>query len=127
MDDENPVTTGTDDHQWVIIDLMGRTRTAGRLTHDTIGLRLDIPETPGQPATTHWYGPTSWHAIHAVDETTARTCAAAWRPEPVHPWELPAPTPAAAIRGGTDEFDNPWGGGGPEPDRDDEDEERTHG
>lgn len=85
------------EYGWVILELMGRTRVAGLLTRDEIGLRLDMPETPGHPASTHWYGPSSWYGIHAVDEATARQCAAAWRPEPVRRWELPAaPEPRQA-------------------------------
>ena len=86
------------EYGWVIIELMGRTRVAGRLSRDEVGLRLDMPETPGQPATTHWYGPGSWFGIHAVDEATALACAAAWPPEPVRRWELPSSDVPAAPR-----------------------------
>jgi len=80
--------------EWMILELMGHRRLAGRVREVQLAgvgfLRLDIPECDGDPGRTQYISPGSVYALHPVDEATARQAAAAWRPEPVHRWELPA-------------------------------------
>lgn len=80
--------------EWVILEIMGHRRLAGRLTEQEIGgsgfLRLDVPS---EPPVTQYYAPGSVFAIHPVAEEVARAAARHNRPAPVHRWELEAPQP----------------------------------
>lgn len=79
---------------WAIVEMLGHRRVAGYVQETTIAgtgfLRLDMPESETHPAQTQLIAPGSVYALHPVDEQTARTAAAAWRPAPVHRWELAA-------------------------------------
>ncbi len=83
--------------EWVIVELMGHRRLAGRLTEVEIAgkgfLRLDIPT---EPRATQYYSPAAVYAITPATEETARRAATLGRIEPVHRWELPAETPRHA-------------------------------
>lgn len=81
---------------WMIVELLGHRRLAGRVSEVTVAghgfLRLDIPPAGADPGRTQFIAPSAVYALHPVDETTARTAATTWRPEPVSRWELrPAP------------------------------------
>lgn len=90
--------------EWCIVEMLGHRRLAGLLREVQLAgagfLRLDIPEHDSDPARTQYLAPSSIYAIHPCTEATARRAAAAWRPQPVQRWELPAeparPAPAAA-------------------------------
>ena len=79
---------------WVLLELMGHRRLAGRLTEQRIGgatfLRIDVPAVDGQPEATQFYAPGAVYCVTPVDEETARKAAANFRPEPIRRWELPA-------------------------------------
>ena len=111
--------------EWAILELMGHRRLGGYVTEQEIAgtafLRIDVPGDDDSAAATQFYAPAAVYAITPTTEEIARAVAAHNRPEPVHRWELPAPTkveilptffqdpgvPAAA----TDEredADDPW-------------------
>lgn len=101
---------------WAIVEMLGHRRVAGYVQETTVAgagfLRLDMPESETHPAQTQLISPGSVYALHPVDEQTARTAAAAWRPAPVHRWELPAAPSRPQPRIGDpddDEPDDPWG------------------
>jgi hypothetical protein len=82
---------------WAIVELMGHRRLAGRVSEEQIAgaafLRLDIPDPDALDEigdATQFYAPGAVYAITPTSEDTARAAAAAWRPEPVRRWELPA-------------------------------------
>lgn len=77
---------------WVILELMGHRRLAGRLSEAQIAgrsfLRIDLPG-PRDEETTQFYAPSAVYAITPTTEETARQVAALGRPAPVQRWELP--------------------------------------
>ena len=85
--------------EWCVCELLGHRRLAGYVQEVQLAgagfLRLDIPEAGGDPGRTQYIAPGSVYALHPVGEDTARRAAAAWRPEPVSRWDLPAIEPAA--------------------------------
>jgi len=103
MDNKTNETAVVNLDTWAIVELFGHTRMAGRLATITLGgasfLRLDVPESEGQPAFTRFINPSAVYAINPTSEEIARGAARAMRPEPVHRWELPkqltAPPPVA--------------------------------
>lgn len=90
----NEHTTQPAFDEWVVIELFGRVRYAGRVSEQTIAgtgfVRLDVPAVDGRPAETHLYGPAAVYALHPTTEAVATAVAARCRPEPVHRWKLPA-------------------------------------
>lgn len=78
--------------EWVILELMGHRRLAGRLTEQEIAgkglLRLQMDDA------TQFYSPAAVYCITPTSEETARAVMAANRPEPVQRWEL---APAASL------------------------------
>ncbi|MET8864644.1 hypothetical protein ABZW11_17040 [Nonomuraea sp. NPDC004580] len=87
-------TTTSAFEEWVILEILGHRRLAGRLTEASIAggsfLRIDIPAADGQPAITQYYAPSSVYAITPTTEAIARRAAALSRPAPVSRWELAA-------------------------------------
>jgi hypothetical protein len=91
---------------WVILELMGHRRLAGRLTEQQIAgsgfLRLDIP---CEPPVTQFYSPSAVYAITPASEVTARQAAGVLsRPAPVEQWEIAPPV----RREDPDEDGGPW-------------------
>ena len=80
--------------EWVILELMGHRRLAGKLTEATIGgasfVRIDIPGSASQ-----FYSPSAIYCITPTSEEIARQVALNNIPEPVSRWELPEPTKIA--------------------------------
>jgi len=78
--------------EWAIVELFGHNRTAGRITEQTIGgetfIRVDVPETTGQPAFSKLYGKGAIYAITITDEITAKAAAHSWAPRPLDRFEL---------------------------------------
>jgi hypothetical protein len=64
---------------WALVELMGHQRIAGRVTEAEIGgckfVRVDVPESEGQPALTKFLGPSSIYAITPMSEETCRATA----------------------------------------------------
>ncbi|EFC79180.1 hypothetical protein [Parafrankia sp. EUN1f] len=84
--------------EWMIVELMGRVRRAGRVREVEVAgkgfLRLDVPN--GDGWATQLIAPDAVYALTPTSEETARAAAARWQPEPVHRWELPA-APARTV------------------------------
>ncbi|MGP3914348.1 hypothetical protein [Nonomuraea sp. 10N515B] len=99
--------------QWVILEILGHRRLAGRVTEASIAggsfLRIDVPEADGQPAMTQYYAPSSVYALTPTTEEIARRAAALFRPAPVSRWELAsAPRTAAAVDAPYDDDEGPF-------------------
>lgn len=95
-------TTAPTLDEWMIVELLGHRRLAGRVREVQIAghgfLRLDIPAgDDGDPGRTQYIAPGSVYALHPVDEATATAAAQTWRPEPVKRWELARPALAASV------------------------------
>jgi hypothetical protein len=82
---------------WCIVELLGHRRLAGHVREVQLAgagfLRLDIPPAGTDAGRTQYIAPGSVYALHPVTEDTARAAASAWRPQPVHRWELPSAAP----------------------------------
>lgn len=82
--------------QWAILELMGHVRLAGKVTEESrfgVALgRIDIPT--GDGFTTQYFGGSSIYRLTPTTEEIARSVALRNQPEPVHRWELPAPSKA---------------------------------
>lgn len=81
--------------EWVILELMGHRRLAGRLREQEIAgegfLRLDVyPGPAAEPTATQFYRPGAVYCITPTTEILARRFAARTDPGPVTRWELPA-------------------------------------
>ncbi len=79
---------------WALVEVMGHSRYAGRVTEQQIGgasfIRIDVPElSPECPAFTKLLGAASIFAITPCSEPTARAAAAAWRVQPMAAYDLP--------------------------------------
>lgn len=77
---------------WVVIEMMGHKRLAGFATEVTIAgagmIRLDVPATTRDVATTKFISPTSLYCVSPVLEETARKVAEAESAAPVQRWEM---------------------------------------
>lgn len=91
---------------WAIVELMGHRKIGGRVTEQIIAgaplLRIDVPEVPGQPGFTQFYGAASIYCLTPTTEEIAKKFAAYRREQPVNPYELRA-LPAAIERAGEEE------------------------
>lgn len=78
--------------QWVLLELMGRQRIAGLCTEQTIAghgyLRIDVPETKGNPAFTRLISPNSVYAINPITEEVARAYAENLKVKPIDAWDI---------------------------------------
>lgn len=83
-------------NQWAILELLGHVRITGKVSEElrfgvALG-RIDIPT--GDGFTTQYFGGSSIYRLTPTTEEIARSVAMSNQPEPVHRWELPAPTKA---------------------------------
>jgi hypothetical protein len=73
--------------QWCIVEIMGFSKIAGRVTEETIAgtafIRVDVPETDNNPAYTKYFGGSSIYAITPVSEEIARLALSQMRSEPI--------------------------------------------
>ncbi len=78
---------------WAIVEIMGHTKHAGKVTEQAIGgcsfVRIDVPESEGRQAVTKLYTQAAIFSITPVSEEVARGVAKQLRSEPIHAWELP--------------------------------------
>jgi|SRR5580704_4515301 hypothetical protein len=88
--------------EWVICELMGRVRLAGRMTEQQIAgghfMRLDIHKETGPAVITQLIPPPPGGPVYRITITTeavARKIGARSVPEPVARWELEAAKPWA--------------------------------
>ncbi|MCK9928788.1 acetyltransferase [Frankia sp. Mgl5] len=85
---------GTTDQldEWMIVELMGRVRRAGRVREVEIAgkgfFRLDVPN--GDSWATQLIAPDAVYALTPTTEDIARAVAVHEQPQPVYRWELPA-------------------------------------
>lgn len=85
--------------QWCIVELFGHQVIAGRVTEQVVGgssfIRVDVPETDGQPAFTRFYGNGAIYSFTPVSEQVARLAIKRYTPKPVTIYipdlQLPAP------------------------------------
>jgi len=79
---------------WAILELMGHRRLGGYVQEVTLFgaslLRIDIPGEDDKWAT-QLYGAQAVYCLTPCTEEAARAVAARNQPQPVHPFELPAP------------------------------------
>jgi len=84
---------------WAILEIMGHRKYGGLVTEEQIAgvafIRLDIPESDGQPAVTQFYQPASIYCLTPTTEATARAMGRRFRPEPVSRYEVPGLLAAA--------------------------------
>lgn len=78
---------------WVIVELFGHQRIAGKLTEQQIGggnmIRIDVPETKSQPGFTRFLGNAAIYAINPVSEQIARAAAENLNAAPVRAYDIP--------------------------------------
>lgn len=78
---------------WALVELMGHQRIVGNVSESVVAggafLRVDVPESDGQPAFTRMYGSQAIYCISPVAEDVARELIKRCRPEPVSRWEVP--------------------------------------
>jgi hypothetical protein len=79
---------------WAIVEVMGHSRYAGRVTEQAVGgcnfVRVDVPECEGSQAFTKLLGQASIFAMTPVTEEVARHVAKSIRAQPVHVFDLPS-------------------------------------
>jgi hypothetical protein len=113
--------------EWVICELMGRIRLAGRMTEQQIAgghfLRLDIHKEEGPAVITQLIPPPPGGPVYRITITTeavARKIGARSVPEPVARWELEPSRPSdPEVRTGwaaADDDDDPYADAGDDDD-----------
>ena len=79
---------------WAIVEVMGHSRYAGRVTEQAVGgcnfVRVDVPAFEDHPAFTKLLGQSSIFAITPVTEDIARGMAKQYRNKPVSVFDLPS-------------------------------------
>ncbi len=77
---------------WAMVELFGHTRIAGEVTEQTIAggamVRIDVPESKGQPAFTRIVNVSAIYAINPVTEEVARELASKFHAKPVDIWDI---------------------------------------
>lgn len=86
---------------WCVVEIMGHDRYAGRVTEQTIGgcafVRIDVPESDGQPAFTKLFGQGAIFSLTPVSEEIARAAVKRFHSTPVSVYGLlPGPATVAA-------------------------------
>lgn len=79
---------------WALVEVMGHSRYAGRVTEQTVGgcafVRVDVPAFEDYPAFTKLLGSAAIFAITPVTEDIARGMAQQMRNKPVSVYDLPS-------------------------------------
>ncbi len=80
---------------WCVVEIMGHSRYAGRVSEQSIGgcsfVRIDVPAVEEQPAFTKLFAQGVIFSITPTDEATARRAAAQFRERPLVLWEALPP------------------------------------
>ena len=80
---------------YAIIELMGRTMLAGKVTVVNLAgrgfLRIDVPTVNGLPGFTKFQSPDSIWGLTPVDQETAERAAAGLKAKPIEVWTLHLP------------------------------------
>lgn len=78
---------------WAIVEIMGHQTYAGLVSEQVVGgtafVRVDIPETEGQPAFTKLFGGASIYCITPTTEPIARAMAKRYSRPPLNLYDLP--------------------------------------
>ena len=78
--------------QWAIVELMGHRKLAGRVSEQIIAgtplLRIDVPDTPGVPGFTTYYGAAVIYSLTPTAEQICIAYATAHRERPIQAYEL---------------------------------------
>lgn len=77
---------------WCLVELFGHAKIAGRCTEQNIAgsnmLRVDVPETPSQPAFTRFFGSSAIYSINPIDEPSCRHMAEQLQVRPIDSWNV---------------------------------------
>lgn len=77
---------------FAIVELFGHQRMAGKVTEQTIGsssfIRIDVPETPSQPAFSRMLNPSAVYAINPVTEEVMNVSAQQFQKKPIEAWDI---------------------------------------
>ena len=77
---------------WCVVELFGHTKIAGRCSEENIAgtnmLRVDVPETPTQPAFTRFFGSSAIYAINPMDEDSVKFFAEQLEVKPIQAWDV---------------------------------------
>lgn len=77
---------------FALIELFGHTRISGKVTEQTIGgasfIRVDVPETPSQPAFSRLFNPSAIYAINPITEETMLEMAKNLDKAPLQSWDV---------------------------------------
>lgn len=97
--------------QWAILEMMGHTRTAGRVSEEmhfgAMMGRMDVPKNDGADGyNTFFFAGASVFRMTPCTEAVARAVAKGNQPHPVSPYEMPAAQRALAYRDEDDEDDS---------------------
>lgn len=80
---------------WAIVELMGHVKSAGMVSEEThfgtVLLRLDVPESNGNPARTEFYGGSALFRLTPCTEEVARLVLQRSTPAQIVPYALPRP------------------------------------
>lgn len=72
---------------WGIVELMGHTQMAGKISESSIGgttfIRIDVPDTEGRPGYTRFIGASAIFAIDPTDENFVRMMVKNYIPDPI--------------------------------------------
>lgn len=109
MTDRTPTTDAFE--AWGLLELFGHQRLAGRLSEQTIGgvhfIRIDVPESNGQPGYTRFFTQGAIYGMSPMDEATTRKLAASLHAVPVRAYELP-PQDRPQLGAHEDDDDRPF-------------------
>lgn len=77
---------------FAIVELFGHQKMAGKVTEQSIGpatfVRVDVPETEGQPSFTRLLNPSAIYAINPVTEEVMKHMAANFSQKPIESWDI---------------------------------------
>lgn len=77
---------------WALLELFGHLKMAGRVTEQTIAgqgfIRIDVPETEGQPAFTRLFGQNAIYSITPCSQEIATAFCARNYSRPIQAYEL---------------------------------------
>lgn len=77
---------------FAIVELFGHQKMAGKITEQSIGpatfVRVDVPETDGQPSFTRLLNPSAIYAINPVTEEVMKHMAGNFQQQPIQSWDI---------------------------------------
>jgi hypothetical protein len=77
---------------WAIVELFGHQKMCGKVTEQTVGsstwIRVDVPETKGNPSFTRMLHPNAIYAINPVTEEVAKIKCEQMVVQPIEAWDI---------------------------------------